>query len=75
MLATLCFPLASRAGVGGLTGVGRALPACAQAEANMLAKNENKEYLPIEGLATFRQATVELLLGADSPVIKEVSHP
>lgn len=38
----------------------------------MLRKKENKEYLPIEGLASFRQATVDLLLGADNPAIKEV---
>ncbi|PSC75103.1 aspartate aminotransferase [Micractinium conductrix] len=42
-----------------------------KAEERMLAANENKEYLPIEGLAAFRKATVELLLGADSPAIKE----
>ena len=38
----------------------------------MLKKGENKEYLPIEGLASFRQATVELLLGAGSPALAEV---
>ncbi len=38
----------------------------------MLRKKENKEYLPIEGLASFRQATVDLLLGAGNPAIKEV---
>jgi len=37
----------------------------------MLEKGENKEYLPIDGLATFKKATAELLLGADSPVIAE----
>jgi aspartate/tyrosine/aromatic aminotransferase len=31
----------------------------------------NKEYLPIEGLAEFRTATTLLMLGADSPAIKE----
>ena len=30
------------------------------------------QYLPIEGLAAFRKATVELLLGADHPAITEV---
>lgn len=37
----------------------------------MLAANENKEYLSIEGLAAFRKATIELLLGADNPAISE----
>ena len=31
----------------------------------------NKEYLPIEGLAEFRTATAALMLGFDSPAIKE----
>ena len=30
------------------------------------------QYLPIEGLASFRKATVELLLGADHAAIKDV---
>ncbi|KAH7331029.1 hypothetical protein KP509_20G012700 [Ceratopteris richardii] len=42
-----------------------------KAEKLMLEKGENKEYLPIEGLAAFNKATAELLLGADNPVIKE----
>eukprot|EP00271_Cylindrocystis_brebissonii_P009766 TRINITY_DN24_c0_g1_i2.p1 TRINITY_DN24_c0_g1~~TRINITY_DN24_c0_g1_i2.p1 ORF type:complete len:414 (-),score=103.87 TRINITY_DN24_c0_g1_i2:1053-2294(-) len=42
-----------------------------KAERLMLEKGENKEYLPIEGLAAFNKATVELLLGNDNPVIKE----
>lgn len=42
-----------------------------KAEKLMLEKGENKEYLPIEGLAAFNKATVELLLGADNPVIKQ----
>jgi aspartate/tyrosine/aromatic aminotransferase len=37
----------------------------------MLAAGYNKEYLPIEGLDGFRKATVQLLLGADHPAIKE----
>ena len=41
------------------------------AEERMLAANVNKEYLPIEGLASFREATVELLLGRDSKAVKE----
>lgn len=42
-----------------------------QADRKILAANYNKEYLPIEGLDTFRKATVQLLLGADHPSIKE----
>jgi aspartate/tyrosine/aromatic aminotransferase len=37
----------------------------------MLAAGYNKEYLPIEGLDGFRKATVQLLLGADHPAIKD----
>lgn len=37
----------------------------------MLAAGYNKEYLPIEGLDAFRQATVQLLLGSDSAAVKE----
>lgn len=44
-----------------------------QAEKALLEKGENKEYLPIEGLAAFRAATAELLLGPTHPAIKEVS--
>ena len=43
-----------------------------QAEKIMIEKNENKEYLPIEGLDTFRKATVDLLLGSSSAAVKEV---
>jgi aspartate aminotransferase len=42
-----------------------------KAEKKMLDGGENKEYLPIEGLAAFNKATAELLLGADSAAIKE----
>lgn len=42
-----------------------------KAENLMLEKGENKEYLPIEGLAAFNKATAELLLGADNPVINQ----
>eukprot|EP00899_Mesostigma_viride_P010443 jgi/Mesvir1/193/Mv13545-RA.1 len=42
-----------------------------KAEANMLAKGENKEYLPIEGLDTFIKATRELMFGKDSKAIAE----
>ena len=43
-----------------------------QAEKRMLEKGENKEYLPIEGLAAFREATLNLLLGDKNPAVKEV---
>ena len=42
-----------------------------KAEQRELERNENKEYLPIEGLAAFRSATAELLLGRDSEVIRD----
>lgn len=41
----------------------------------MLEANENKEYLPIDGLPAFKKATVQLLLGSSHPAIKEVSLP
>lgn len=44
---------------------------CKQAEKSLIGKG-NKEYLPIQGLASFNKATAELLLGPDSPAIKEV---
>lgn len=43
-----------------------------KAERNMIEKGENKEYLPIQGLDSFRKATADLLLGSDSPAVKEV---
>ncbi|XP_048133889.1 aspartate aminotransferase, chloroplastic isoform X1 [Rhodamnia argentea] len=42
-----------------------------KAENLMLERGENKEYLPIEGLAAFNKATAELLFGAENPVIKQ----
>lgn len=42
-----------------------------KAENLMLERGENKEYLPIEGLAAFNKVTAELLFGADNPVIKQ----
>ncbi|KAH9615552.1 hypothetical protein KSS87_016402 [Heliosperma pusillum] len=42
-----------------------------KAENLMLERGENKEYLPIEGLAAFNKVTAELLFGAGNPVIKE----
>lgn len=46
-------------------------PPSPQAEQRILARNENKEYLSIEGLDTFRAATVKLLLGDSHPAVKE----
>ncbi|WOK92142.1 aspartate aminotransferase, chloroplastic [Canna indica] len=42
-----------------------------KAEKLMLERGENKEYLPIEGLAAFNKVTAELLLGADNPAIQQ----
>ncbi|GMY29218.1 aspartate aminotransferase, chloroplastic [Fagus crenata] len=42
-----------------------------KAENLLLERGENKEYLPIEGLAAFNKVTAELLFGADNPVIKQ----
>nr|CAA04697.1 aspartate aminotransferase 2 [Canavalia lineata] len=42
-----------------------------KAENLMLERGQNKEYVPIEGLAAFNKATAELLLGADNPAIKQ----
>ncbi|XP_052173262.1 aspartate aminotransferase, chloroplastic [Diospyros lotus] len=42
-----------------------------KAENIMLERGENKEYLPIEGLAAFNKVTAELLFGADNPVISQ----
>ncbi|KAJ8617516.1 hypothetical protein MRB53_013702 [Persea americana] len=42
-----------------------------KAEKLMLEKGENKEYLPIEGLAAFNKVTAELLLGAGNPVLQQ----
>ena len=47
---------------------------CGQAERIMIDSEDNKEYLPIEGLAEFNKATTELLLGADNAAIREVTH-
>ncbi|GIL86322.1 hypothetical protein Vretimale_13705 [Volvox reticuliferus] len=42
-----------------------------KAEAKIFSRNENKEYLSIEGFEPFRKATLDLLLGAGHPAIKE----
>ncbi|KAK4415416.1 Aspartate aminotransferase, chloroplastic [Sesamum alatum] len=42
-----------------------------KAENLMLERGENKEYLPIEGLAAFNKVTAELLLGAQNDVIQQ----
>lgn len=47
-------------------------PARVQAERQMLEKGENKEYLPIQGLEAFRDATVQLLLGKGHEAITSV---
>eukprot|EP00798_Chlamydomonas_sp_ICE-L_P024820 gene24820-10470_t len=47
------------------------LPVVAKAEKMIVEAKENKEYLPIEGFAPFRKATVDLLLGNDHPAIAE----
>lgn len=47
------------------------LPVVVEAERRMLAAGNDKEYLPIEGFAPFREATARLLLGDDSPALKE----
>lgn len=44
-----------------------------QAERKIVDANENKEYLPIDGLASFNKATINLLLGFDHPAVKEVT--
>jgi len=42
-----------------------------KAEAIMMEKAENKEYLGMDGLPAFKKATLDLLLGADHPAIAE----
>ncbi|XP_038983660.1 aspartate aminotransferase, chloroplastic-like isoform X1 [Phoenix dactylifera] len=42
-----------------------------KAEKLMLEKGEDKEYLPMDGLAEFNKVTAELLFGANNPVIQE----
>jgi aspartate aminotransferase len=42
-----------------------------KAEAKIVAAGHNKEYLPIEGLPAFRDATAKLLLGAGHPALAE----
>ncbi|KAE8732571.1 Aspartate aminotransferase [Hibiscus syriacus] len=42
-----------------------------KADKLLLEKGENREYLPIEGLAAFNKVTAELLFGADNPVRKQ----
>lgn len=41
-----------------------------QAEAQVLAKKLDKEYLPISGLADFTKACAQLALGPDNEVLK-----
>lgn len=42
-----------------------------RAERLMIEADYDKEYLPMQGLAEFNAATVELLLGADSPAVRD----
>ena len=42
-----------------------------RAETMMLAAGHDKEYLPMQGLAEFNAATVELLLGKDSEAVRD----
>ncbi|KAB2077584.1 hypothetical protein ES319_A06G109000v1 [Gossypium barbadense] len=42
-----------------------------KADKLLLEKGENREYLPIEGLAAFNKVTAELLFGVDNPVIRQ----
>ena len=42
-----------------------------QAEAVVMGKQLDKEYLPIVGLADFNKCAAELAFGADSVVVKE----
>nr|XP_029116330.1 aspartate aminotransferase, chloroplastic isoform X2 [Elaeis guineensis] len=42
-----------------------------KAENLMLERGENKEYLPIEGLAAFNKVTADLLFGANNIVVQE----
>lgn len=44
----------------------------AQAEKKIFDEAADKEYLPIQGLESFRKATMDLLLGQGHPAIKEV---
>ncbi|KAL4685930.1 hypothetical protein H8959_001527 [Pygathrix nigripes] len=46
------------------------LPSVRKAEAQIAAKNLDKEYLPIGGLAEFCKASAELALGENSDVLK-----
>lgn len=46
------------------------LPSIRKAEAQIAAKNLDKEYLPIGGLAEFCKASAELALGENSEVLK-----
>lgn len=46
-----------------------------QAEKIMIDLEENKEYLPIQGLEAFNKATADLLLGQGHPVTKVSASP
>ena len=42
-----------------------------EVETNLLTKAEDHEYLPIDGLAAFNAASIQLLLGEDHPAVRE----
>ncbi|KAK9816171.1 hypothetical protein WJX74_004554 [Apatococcus lobatus] len=42
-----------------------------KAERKIVDAGQNHEYLPIDGLASFNKATINLLLGFDHPAVKE----
>uniref|UniRef100_A0A0A1X384 Aspartate aminotransferase n=1 Tax=Zeugodacus cucurbitae TaxID=28588 RepID=A0A0A1X384_ZEUCU len=46
------------------------LPSVKEAQNRVIAKNMNKEYAPIHGLADFYNKSVELALGKDSEILK-----
>lgn len=48
------------------------LPSVRKAEQDIVNSNKyNKEYIPIDGIPEFTKAASELLLGVDSPALKE----
>lgn len=58
----------------GFTGTARVLRSClmtSQADEFIQSQHEDKEYLPITGLAKFNQEAIKLAYGADSAPLKE----
>lgn len=56
---------------GTLAGQGQALQMACSWPAQKHPKSRRACAAPAEGLASFRKATIDLLLGADSPAVKE----